>query len=119
MTHRMTYSLTDEAGLLVVEYGLTVEFGFDEGEKETRDCPGTPPHPYDVFIVKVCAAIGNQLSVFTGGDELRVFKEMFNENKDGLRDKIHDACFAHMKDADEDAKESAAEAKFQAMRDGE
>jgi hypothetical protein len=118
-THRMIYPLTDETGILTVEYGLTVEFGFDEGEKQTRDCPGYPAHPVDVNIIKVTASLGNQLAVFTDGEELRVFNDMYDENVDGLADKIHDACFEYMKDLDEDAKEAKAEAKFQAMRDGE
>lgn len=122
--HRITYGHTCEGGVLVVEYSLLIDFTFCPAEPRTHDEPGYPAHAEDIRVVGITAEIGGEsvslFDVVKHAEELRVFNEMLDDEEDStFRESVERAIAEHLRDADEDAKEAAAEAKFQAMRDGE
>ena len=120
-----------DRGLLGVEYELRVEFGFAEAEPMTRDFPGIPAHPYDVRITAATAKIGNGEPVkITNEFDLIELNRMldpsyWNDNHEvkalskAFVDEIEEEIAEYMNTKQEAARESAAEAKFQAMRDRE
>lgn len=122
MSSRMNYCMIDEAGLLAVEYTLRIAFTFCPAEPRTHDDEGCPARVEDVHIVRITAEIGgtpvNLNNPVKHAEELRVFNDMLDEDST-FRDKVELAIAEHLREVDEAVKESAAEAKYQAKRDGE
>jgi len=127
--HRMKMDHFDDRGLLGVEYEFEIEFGFSPAEPGDRINPPIPAHPYDVRIVKAWAVFLWERSKVIDASDLERLNRMLNPSSwpDGpLRvesqeflDSVHEAIAEHLNNEDQAARESAAEAKFQAMRDGE
>lgn len=117
--HRMIYPVTCEAGILTVEYSLAIEFDWEPGQHGDRINPPIPAGPEDIQIMGITAAIGRKsVELDIGSEEFRVFDDMLDEDRKFF-EKVQAACCEHMRDEREAAQEAFAEAKFQAMRDGE
>lgn len=121
--HFFDFYLTDEAGLLCVEYTLRVSYDWEPGQKGDRIDPPIPAGPCDIGVEQVTAAIGDKSFVFDGkSDECRVFDDMIDGSGEAERKftaAVQEACFDNERDKWDEAREAAAEAKYQAMRDGE
>lgn len=130
--HRMKMDHFDDRGLLGVEYEFEIEFGFAEAEPGDRINPPIPAHPYDERIVSAKVWFGGKRFVINSNvyvNELSCLNKMLSPGawpEGPLRvasqeflDSVHEAIAEHLKTERESARESAAEAKFQAMRDGE
>ena len=117
--HRMYYPYTCEGGILTVEYSLAIEFDWEPGQRGDRIDPPIPAGPEDIQIMGITAAIGRKsVELDIGSEEFRVFDDMLDEDRPFF-EKVQSACCEHMRDEREAARESAAEAKFQSMRDRE
>ena len=129
--HRIKYHHYDDSNLLDITYDLTIEFDWDKGQPGDRIDPPIPAHTTDVRIVAATITVGasgavkitsdgdlktmNQMldpSIWTGNREVRVTSQRFVDD-------VEIAIAEHLDEEDQAARESAAEAKFQAMRDGE
>ena len=116
--HRMYYPYTCEGGILTVEYTLGIDFDWESGQRGDYMNPPIPAQPEDIQLVEVSAALGEHVVYFPmDSEEFRAFEDLLDEPK--FYEKIEAACCEHIADKREAARESAAEAKFQAMRDGE
>jgi len=118
--HRMNYHHYDDSNLLDISYGLTIEFGISKDEP-----------PYDVRIVAATVQAGSAEPVkimhegdlvamnmmldsanWKGNEAVRITSQRFVAD-------VETAIAEHLDEQDKAARESAAEAKFQAVRDGE
>jgi hypothetical protein len=127
----MKYTHYDDSGLLGIEYDLTIEFGFSPAEPGSRINPPIPAHIYDERIVAATAYIANAEPVeITNEFDLIALNNMLDPGywtvseplkvaAQNFLDTVHEAIAEHLDEEDKVARESAAEAKFQAMRDGE
>ena len=129
--HWFTHTHYDDRGLLGIEYELRVEFGFADAEPATRFDAGIPAHPYDVRITAATAKVANcGPTIITNEFDLIELNRMldpsyWNDNHEikllsqAFVDEIVNEIAEYMNTKQEAARESADEAKFQAMRDGE
>jgi hypothetical protein len=128
--HRMQYHHYDDSNLLDISYDLTIEFDWDEGQPGDRIDPPIPPHTTDVRIVAATMSIGSSGGTFANKKDLETMNQMLNpslwKHNEAVRitsqrfvDDIETAIAEHLDEQDQAACESAAEARFQAMRDGE
>lgn len=118
--HRFKYHHYDDSNLLDISYDLTIEFGISKDEP-----------PYDVRIVAAEVTAGNADPVrITNPIDLAMMNRMldpsFWKDNEAVRitsqrfvDDVEAAIAEHLDEEDKVARESAAEAKFQAMRDSE
>ena len=118
--HRMKYTHYDDSNLLDITYDLTIEFGISKDEP-----------PYDIRIVAATVTAGNADPVrITNPFDLATINRMLdpsfwkgNESvwltSRRFVDDVEIAIAEHLNELDQAAKELAAEAKFQAERDGE
>jgi cytochrome c556 len=116
----MKYTHYDDSNLLDITYDLTIEFGISKDEP-----------PYDIRIVAATVTAGNADPVrITNPFDLATINRMLdpsfwkgNESvwltSRRFVDDVEIAIAEHLNELDQAAKELAAEAKFQAMRDGE
>jgi hypothetical protein len=114
MRRTLKYELTDETGLLPVEYSLWIEYEIAPAE---TDVGIFEPCLCDVRIVSVFGSVGVLLDP-VGSAGLEFFRERLSSCKE-FRDAIEEACFEHANEQALEAQESAADAKWQARRDGE
>jgi hypothetical protein len=117
--HRMYYPMTCEGGFLTVEYSLGIDFDWEPGQRGDRINPPIPAGPDDIQLASVSAAFGERVVYFPmDSEEFRVFEDMLDEDRPFF-EKVQAACCEHIQAKREAAQDAAAEAKFQAMRDGE
>ena len=129
--HRFKYHHYDDSNLLDISYDLTIEFDWDKGQPGDRIDPPIPAHTTDVRIVAALVSVGHSGSVeVTHAHDLRMMNNMLDpllwKDNDPIRvtsqrfvDDVEIAIAEHLDEEDKAARESAAEAKFQAMRDRE
>jgi hypothetical protein len=111
---RCRYDLTDETGLLPVEYSLIVEYDIAPAEP---DVGIVAPYLDGVRIVSGFASFATARDTLDD-EQLAFFNERLTSYKE-FRDAIEEACFEHANEQALEAQESAADAKRQARRDGE
>jgi hypothetical protein len=108
---RYTHRITDEGGLLVIEYELLIEYDIQPAEPENNiPCAGL----VDVIVTKARCKIG--------GREFPIDTHPFNfllEHAKSFKDDIESAISEHEHEQHEAALEFYADAKWQARRDGE
>ena len=126
-----THTHYDDRGLLGIEYELRVEFGFADAEPATHFDPPIPAHPYDVRITAATARVANcGPTIITSEFDLIELNRMldpsyWNDNHEvkalskAFVDEIENEIAEYMNTKQESARESASEARIQAMRDGE
>jgi len=83
---------------LTIEIDVDVEYDFERGEKETRDCPGSGPRARDCIVT-----IGG-IDITKALDKMQI-------------EEIEDECCQDAIDSDQAAYESAMEAKDEARRE--
>jgi hypothetical protein len=111
-----TWKTTDESGLLTIEYEVEMTYDIQPREPENGIMV---PHLFDLQVTRIrFKADGMPAIWFGGGDAARRLNERIATDKN-LRDEIESAIAEHESEQQEAAKEAAADAKWQARRDGE
>lgn len=128
--HRFKYQHYDDSNLLDISYDLTIEFDWDKGQSGDRIDPPIPAHTTDVRIVAATISTGSSGGTFANKDDLKKMNLMLDpehwngipvikETSQRFVDEVEAAIAEHLDQEDQAARESAADVKFQAMRDGE
>jgi hypothetical protein len=124
----MHYHHYDDSNLIDISYDLTIEFDWDKGQPGDRI---DPAHTTDVRIVAAIVQAGSaeRVEIMHEGDlvamNMMLDPSQWKDNE-AMRitsqrfvDDVEIAIAEHLHEQDQAARESAAEARFQAMRDGE
>jgi hypothetical protein len=129
--HRIKYHHYDDSNLLDISYDLTIEFDYCEPQPASHFDPAIDGGPYDIKIVAASVTVGASGAVKIANEgDLKTMNQMlapsFWKGNEAVRitsqrfvDEVETAIAEHLDEQDQAAKEFAAEAKFQAMRDGE
>lgn len=119
--HRFKYHHYDDSNLLDISYDLTIEFSFDKSDPCIEDIR--------IVAAEVQAGSAEPVKIEHEGDLVAMNMMLDPDHWKGneavwltsrrFLDDVEIAIAEHLDEQDKAARESAAEAKFQAMRDRE